>query len=101
MFNGPVHFNCFPDFTINLSDPHILKASTLNIKTSGYNVFEGTKPLALIYRIHYKVTDTNMNFQAISKRPKNHTLLIQSSQENANISVPHTIRWSNVHLPSE
>ena len=42
-----------------------------------------------------------MNFQAISKSHKNHTLIIQSSQENANISVPHTIRWSDVHLSSE
>ncbi|XP_028067517.1 zinc finger MYM-type protein 1-like [Camellia sinensis] len=29
---GPVHFNCFPDFTLSLRDPHILKALTLNIQ---------------------------------------------------------------------
>ncbi|XP_061993067.1 uncharacterized protein LOC133710928 [Rosa rugosa] len=101
LFNSPIHFDCYPDFTISLSDPHILKSLTLNIKTLGYNVLEGTQPLALIYRIHYKVTGTKMNFQAISKSPKDQTLLIQSSQENANIRVPHTFRWSDVHLPSE
>jgi hypothetical protein len=34
MHDGPIHFDCYPDFTISLSDPHILKALTLNIKTS-------------------------------------------------------------------
>ena len=32
--NGPVHFDCFPNFTISLHDPHIRKALTLNTKTS-------------------------------------------------------------------
>ncbi|KAI5339378.1 hypothetical protein L3X38_018650 [Prunus dulcis] len=52
--NGPVHFDCYPDFTVSLSDPHILRTLTLNIKTEGYNVLPGTQPLALVYRIYYK-----------------------------------------------
>jgi hypothetical protein len=99
LYNGPIHFDCYPDFTISLSDPHILKALTLNIKTSGYRVLEGVQPLALIYRIYYKCTGTNMNFQAIERSPKNQTLLIQSSQHNANIRIPQTIKWSDISLP--
>ena len=30
---GPVHFDYFPNFTVSLHDPHIMKALTLNIKT--------------------------------------------------------------------
>ncbi|KAM1810595.1 hypothetical protein ACFX12_027337 [Malus domestica] len=59
--NGPIHFDCFPDLTISLSDPHMLKALTLNIKTSGYKVLEGTQPLALIYRIYYKVSESSIS----------------------------------------
>ena len=81
LYNGPIHFDCFPDLTISLSDPHMLKALTLNIKTSGYQVLEGTQPLALIYLVYYKVTGTNMNFQALTKSPRDHTLLIQTNQE--------------------
>ena len=101
LYNGPIHFDCFPDLTISLSDPHVLKALTLNIKTSGYQVLEGTQPLALIFRIYYKVTGTNMNFQALNKSPRDHTLLIQTTQESANIRVPRTIRWSDISLPSD
>ncbi|KAI5325211.1 hypothetical protein L3X38_034285 [Prunus dulcis] len=38
LFNGPIHFDCYPNFTVSLSDPHILKSLTLHIKTSGYKV---------------------------------------------------------------
>ncbi|CAL8993762.1 unnamed protein product, partial [Prunus brigantina] len=99
--NGPVHFDCYPDFTVSLSDPHILKTLTLNIKTNGYQVLPGTQPLVLVYRIYYKVTGTNMNFQALNKSPKDQTLLIQSSKPEANIRVPHTIKWSDITLPAE
>jgi hypothetical protein len=63
MHDGPVYFDCYPDFTISLSDPHIIKALTLNIRTQGYIILEGVQPLVLIYRIYYKCTGTNMNFQ--------------------------------------
>jgi hypothetical protein len=42
-----------------------------------------------------------MNFQAISRSPKDKTLLIQSSQNNANIRVPHTIKWSDISQPKD
>ena len=35
LHNGPIHFDCYLDFTLSLSDPHILKALTLNIQTAG------------------------------------------------------------------
>ncbi|KAI5339094.1 hypothetical protein L3X38_018366 [Prunus dulcis] len=99
--NGPVHFDCYPYFTVSLSDPHILRTLTLNIKTEGYNVLPGTQPLALVYRIYYKVTGTNMNFQALNKSPKDQTVLIQSHTSDTHIQVPHTIKWSEVALPKD
>jgi hypothetical protein len=101
MHDGPVYFDCFPDFTVSLSDPHILKVLTLSIRTQGYKILEGVQPLALIYRIYYKCTGTNMNFQAINRSPSGQTMLIQSSQSNASIHVPRTINWSDIELPKE
>ena len=42
-----------------------------------------------------------MNFQALTKSSRDHTLLIQTAQENANIKVPRTIKWSDINLPSD
>ena len=52
MFYGPIYFNCYPDLTLDIDDPNILKALTLNILTSSYDMEDGSKPLAIIYRIY-------------------------------------------------
>ena len=51
LFDGPIYFNYYPDLTLALDDPNIVKALTLNILTFGYDMDEGSKPLAIIYRI--------------------------------------------------
>ena len=52
MFYGPIYFNCYPDLTLAIDDPNILKALNLNILTSSYDMEDGSKPLAIIYRIY-------------------------------------------------
>ena len=58
LFDGLVYFNCYPDITLALDDPNIVKALTLNILTSGYDMDEGSKPLAIIYCIYYRLLGT-------------------------------------------
>ena len=55
LFDGLVYFNCYPNITLALDDPNIVKTLTLNILTSGYDIDEGSKPLAIIYRIYYRL----------------------------------------------
>jgi hypothetical protein len=71
-----------------LDDINFLKTLTLNIQTKGYDMEEGSRPLAIIYRIYYRLMKTNLNPQAIFKDPKGSTLLIESSTQNAAISAP-------------
>ena len=40
---GSVHFDCFPNFTVGLHDPHIMKTLTLNIKTYGTLMLQGVQ----------------------------------------------------------
>ena len=72
LYNGPVHFNCFLDFILSLSDSHLLKALTLNIKIAGEitQMIEGSQALALMYIIYYKCMKTNLNVKALNKSPK-------------------------------
>lgn len=77
LHNGTIHFfffYCFSDFTLSLHDPHFLKALTLNVKTSDYEMLKGSQPLGLIYRIYYKCIRTNLNVHALVKSPKDKTL---------------------------
>ena len=58
LYDGPVYFDCYPDISLALDNPNIVKALTLNVLTSGYDMDEGSKPFALIYRIHYRLLGT-------------------------------------------
>ena len=55
LHNGPVYFNCYPNFALSLSDRNIMDALTFNVKNDGYYMKEGSEPLAIIYRIYYKL----------------------------------------------
>ena len=90
--DGSVHFNCFPNFTVALDDPHIMKVLTLNIKTHGTLMLHGTRQLALIYRVYYKCIRTNMNVQAIDKKKMRETTLIQTKDVKSKIQVPRTLK---------
>ena len=47
MYDGPVYFNCYPDITLALDDPNIVKVLTLNIASSGYHMEEGKNTIIL------------------------------------------------------
>ncbi|KAG7945450.1 hypothetical protein I3843_15G152200 [Carya illinoinensis] len=101
LFNGPVYFDCFPDLPLALNDPNILKALTLNIATSGYDMVKGSKPLAVIYQIYYRVLKSTLNPKTVLKSTGGKTLLIQSSTPDANVKVPTMIHWKDISLPNE
>jgi hypothetical protein len=101
VYAGPVHFDVFPNMSVSLDDINFLKTLTLNIQTKGYDMEEGSRPLAIIYRIYYRLMKTSLNPQAIFKDPKGSTLLIESSTLNAAISTPKMIQWDSLNLPNE
>ena len=102
LYDGPVYFNCYPDLTLALDDPNIVKPLTLNIASFGYHMEEGSIPFALIYRIYYRLLGTQLNPGAINHRESSSkTMLIQCSTINAKVQVPKMIQWQDVKLPTE
>ena len=100
LYDGPVYFNCYPDLTLALDDPNIVKTLTLNIASFGYHMEEGSKPFALIYRIYYKLLGTQLNPSAkINREPSGKTML--SSTPGAKVQVPKMIQWQDVKLPTK
>ena len=102
LHNGPVYFNCYPNFAFSLSDRNIMDALTLNVKTNGYCMKEGSKPLPIIYRIYYKLMKTTLNPQSmVEASPKGHTLLLQASTSNSRLRVPQQRQWKDINLPEQ
>ena len=99
LYDGPIYFNYYPDLTLALDDPNIVKALTLNITSSSYHMEEGSKPFALIYRIYYRLLGTQINPGAkIHREPFGKTMLIQCSTHDAKVQVPKMIQWQDVKL---
>ena len=84
------------DFSVHLHDPHVMKALTLNIKTDGTLMVQGTNQISMIYRVYYKCMRTNFNVQALNKKRLGETTLIQTIDPRSNIQVPKTLQWSEV-----
>ena len=71
--NGPVYFNYFPKFSMNINDPSILSSLTLNITTKNMNFVEA-QTIAIIYRIYYKIMTIQLNLRVVCQSLKEETL---------------------------
>ena len=91
LYDSLVYFDCYPDISLALDDPNIVKVLTLNVLTSGYDVDEGSKPFALIYHIHYRLLGTQFNPYARIRDPEGKTMLIQCSTPDAKVQIPKMI----------
>ncbi|KAL4615580.1 hypothetical protein ACB092_07G136400 [Castanea dentata] len=101
LYDGPVYFDCYPDLALALDDPNIIKALTLNILTSGYDMDDGSRPFTLIYRIFYRLLDSQLTPRSRGRDPAGKTMLIQCSIPDAKIQVPKMIQWQDITLSKE
>ena len=99
--NGPISFDCYPNLTVSLNDPNILKTLVLQIKTHNYNMLEGSIPVALIFRVHYKVMESAFGSKVLHQSKKGETLLLQTDLSKSNVQIPQPIKWKDITLPKE
>ena len=90
-YKGPIYFNCYPNFSVSLTDETMLQTLELDVETSGYNMYEGAQPLVIVYRIYYKLMKTTLEPQALMESPKGKTLLSQPSTKDSHVNVPTQI----------
>ncbi|KAK2993467.1 hypothetical protein RJ640_015151, partial [Escallonia rubra] len=99
--NGPMYFNCYPNFSVSLSDPHIMDVLTLDIKTQRYNMRPQGQNLVLIYRIYYKAMSTICPaFKQIAD-PGKSVILFQSNPDKTNVMLPRRIKFNELTPPED
>ncbi|KAK2976061.1 hypothetical protein RJ640_024789 [Escallonia rubra] len=99
--NGPMYFNCYPNFSVSLSDPHIMDVLTLDIKTQRYNMRPQAQNLVLIYRIYYKAMSTICPaFKQIAD-PGKSVILFQSNPDKTNVMLPRRIKFNELTSPED
>ena len=49
--DGPIYFQCFPNFIVRLRDANILDSIVSHVKTRGFKLKEGNSPISIITRV--------------------------------------------------
>jgi len=94
---GPVTYTAFPNFSVSLSDQHVLDALTLGIQTKGYEDFKSAAHnIAVFYSTCVRFTNTEV--PAVLNSDKI-TVTMLSYDDCAQPTVPHQIPRSQLHPP--
>ena len=67
----------------------------------GHDMMEGAQYLAIIYRLCYKVMKTTLDPRSKVRPHSGETLLLTTSNEFSNITIPRMIKWDDVVLPDD
>ena len=98
---GPISFDCYPNFTVSLNDANLLKSLVLQIQTHNYKMDDGSIPIALIFKVHYKAMMSAFKTKSRFHSKKGETLLLQTDMTKSNVVIPKPIQWSQVTLPQD
>ncbi|WJZ92656.1 hypothetical protein VitviT2T_011640 [Vitis vinifera] len=98
--DGPVYFQCYPNFTVRLRDADILDSVVLHIKTHGFKIKPGNSPVSIITRFAYKSMNTSVGSGALCTSPKGETTYFHSDMlDKSDFIIPKKILWKDVDFP--
>lgn len=91
--DGPVYFNCFPNYSVPLESAHKVPVAYLEAAHGcGQN-------LAITYRVCYKLLKSPASNNSHSKTTPGETTLFQANIENSGVGMKRIIKWSEVSVP--
>ncbi|CAN4096990.1 unnamed protein product [Withania somnifera] len=94
--NGPIYFNCYPNYSVALNDQNIMDTLTLNVKVKNLNSKVNTQEIAIIYGVYYRLMKTTLAPRARISSTKGVTMLMEANHEHGNTFVPRIIEWSDI-----
>ena len=94
--NGPIYFNCYPNFSVGLSDPNILDTLVLTIKTKNLEFTIDPKAVAVICRVCYKTMSTTTEPKTKLVSPKDVTVAFESNPKYTQIRTPRRLKWNEI-----
>lgn len=100
--NGPIFFNCCPNFSVDLTDPMILDSLMFDVKLLGDEFFN-CKNFVVIYRVYFRLMSSNLNPKFSNPFPltREEIVLLQIDVEKPTTFTPKRLKWSEITIPSE
>ena len=71
----------------------------MQIQTHNYKMDDGSIPIALIFKVHYKAMMSTFKTKSHFHSKKGETLLLQTDMTKSNMVILKPIQWSQVTLP--
>ncbi|KAK9707332.1 hypothetical protein RND81_07G189800 [Saponaria officinalis] len=102
--NGPVYFNCFPDYTVDLSDPLIQESLILDLHVSGNKFKEFAKNFAIVFRIYFRLMSSTVNPKFIHEpSSKEETIFIEVHAKDIKtrslVTTAKSLPWDKITIP--
>ena len=94
--NGPIYFNCYPNFSVGLFDPNILDTLVLTIKTKNLEFTVNTKAITIIYRVCYKTMSTTIEPKTKLVSPKDGIIVFESRPKQTQIGTLKRLKWNKI-----
>ena len=94
---GPIFFNCYLDFMVDLTCPMTTEALKLDVH------IQGNEFLVVMYRVYFRLMSTNLNTRFLNPFHSNsqETILLQIEDEKPTVFTPKLLQWDQITLPYE
>ena len=94
--DGPVYFNYYPNFSVDINDPNVTDTLTLNVKTKNLNSKTDSREIAVVYRVYYRLMKTQLAPKACLESVRGETMLMEANHSHSSIFVPRTLQWKDI-----
>lgn len=101
--NGPIYFNCAPNFQVSLPDPTILNTLVLNVHLPEIKFQNERHEYLLLYRIYFKQTTSEFNQRCLLQNDKGETIILAvHSKDTPNATyIPRQLKWNEITIPDQ
>ncbi|KAI5663844.1 hypothetical protein M9H77_23167 [Catharanthus roseus] len=80
--NGPIYFNCAPNYSVSLIDPLLMNSLVLDIHLQGDEFEKLTEQFVVMYRIYYRLLSSQLNPRfKLSPTSRDETVLLHIEAE--------------------
>ncbi|KAI5640621.1 hypothetical protein M9H77_00412 [Catharanthus roseus] len=100
--NGPIYFNCAPNYSISLTDPLIMNSLVLDIHMQGDEFEKLTEQFVVMYRVYYRLLSSQLNprFKMIPTS-RDETVLLHIEAEQSKTFTPKRLKWHEITILEE
>ena len=96
--NGPIYFNCCPNYSVDLNDPWIMDTLVLDIHLPNIQndlkvqFHELSRNVNITYRVYFRLISSQLNPKCLLKPTLDETILLKPESDNIATFTPKLLK---------